>query len=62
MVAVFAVAADRSVTEMGRGFLGPNAHTVAVDPATHRVYFPLENVGGHPVLRVMDARVATGSP
>lgn len=62
MVAVFAVAADRSVTEMGRGFLGPNAHTVAVDPATHRVYFPLENVGGRPVLRVMDARVATGSP
>ncbi|HEX3481117.1 MAG TPA: hypothetical protein VHT91_39140 [Kofleriaceae bacterium] len=62
MVAVFAVAADRSVTEMGRGFLGPNAHSVAVDPATHRVYFPLENVGGHPVLRVMDARVATGSP
>jgi len=62
MVAVFAVAADRTVTEMGRGFLGPNAHTVAVDPATHRVYFPLENVGGRPVLRVMDARVATGSP
>lgn len=61
-VAVFAVAADRSVTEMGRGFLGPNAHTVAVDPATHRVYFPLENVGGRPVLRVMDARVASGSP
>ena len=62
MVAAFAVAADRTVTEMGRGFLGPNAHTVAVDPATHRVYFPLENVGGRPVLRVMDARVATGSP
>jgi hypothetical protein len=62
MVAVFAVAADRSVTEMGRGLLAPNAHTVAVDPATHRVYFPLENVGGRPVLRVMDARVATGSP
>jgi hypothetical protein len=53
MVAVFAVAADRSVTEMGRGLLAPNAHSVAVDPVTHRVYFPLENVGGHPVLRVM---------
>lgn len=61
MVAVFTVAADRSITEMGRGFLGPNAHSVAVDPATHRVYFPLENVGGRPVLRVMDARVATGA-
>jgi DNA-binding beta-propeller fold protein YncE len=62
MVAVFDVAADRSVAELGRGLLGPNAHTVAVDPSTHRVYFPLENVGGRPVLRVMDARVATGSP
>ena len=62
MVAVFAVAADRTVTELGRGFLAPHAHTVAVDPTTHRVYFPLENVAGHPVLRVMAARVAAGSP
>jgi DNA-binding beta-propeller fold protein YncE len=54
MVAAFAVAADRNVTELGRGFVGPNAHTVAVDPATHRVYFPLESLGGHPVLRVME--------
>jgi DNA-binding beta-propeller fold protein YncE len=51
----FAVAADRNVTELGRGFIGPNAHSVAVDPATHRVYFPLESVDGHPVLRVMEA-------
>lgn len=31
----------------------PRAHTVSVDPRTHRVYLPLENVGGRPVLRVM---------
>jgi DNA-binding beta-propeller fold protein YncE len=31
----------------------PHAHTVAVDPRTHRVYAPLENVGGRPVLRVL---------
>jgi DNA-binding beta-propeller fold protein YncE len=31
----------------------PHAHTVAVDPRTHRVYLPLENVNGHPVLRVL---------
>jgi DNA-binding beta-propeller fold protein YncE len=61
MVAVFSVAADHTVTELGRGLLASNAHTVAVDPATHRVYFPLQNVSGHPVLRVMDARIATGS-
>jgi len=32
----------------------PRAHTVAVDPRTHRVYLPLENVGGKPVLRVLE--------
>ena len=32
----------------------PRAHTVAVDPRTHRVYLPLENVGGHPVLRILE--------
>jgi DNA-binding beta-propeller fold protein YncE len=58
-VAVFALAADRTLTELGRGFIGPNAHTVAVDPASHRVYFPLANIGGHPVLRVMEATTPT---
>lgn len=32
----------------------PHAHTVAVDPRTHRVYLPLENVGGHPVLWIYE--------
>lgn len=31
----------------------PRAHTVSVDPSTHLVYFPLENVGGKPILRIM---------
>ncbi len=31
----------------------PRAHTVAVDPQTHLVYFPLENINGRPVLRIM---------
>jgi DNA-binding beta-propeller fold protein YncE len=31
----------------------PRAHTVAVDRATHKVYLPLENLGGRPVLRIM---------
>ena len=61
-MAVFALAADRGVTELGRGFVGPNAHSVAVDPATHRVYFPLADVGWRPVLRVMDARVTSTRP
>ncbi len=30
----------------------PRAHTVSVDPRTHRVYLPLENIDGRPVLRI----------
>jgi DNA-binding beta-propeller fold protein YncE len=33
----------------------PSAHTVAVDPHSHRVYLPLEKVGNRPVLRVLQA-------
>jgi DNA-binding beta-propeller fold protein YncE len=36
------------------GYRAPHAHSVAVDPATHLVYVPLENVGGRPVLRILD--------
>ncbi len=32
----------------------PHAHTVCVDPATHLVYLPLENLDGHPILRIME--------
>ena len=30
----------------------PHAHTVSVDPDTHLVYFPLQDINGHPVLRI----------
>jgi len=37
-------------------YRAPAAHSVSVDPATHRVYLPLENVGGRPVLRILSPR------
>jgi DNA-binding beta-propeller fold protein YncE len=37
----------------------PHAHSVAVDPSTHLVYFPLENIDGQPVLRVMTSQPPT---
>lgn len=43
---------DRSLQKIGEGFLAANAHSVAVDSSTHRVYFPLQNVNGKPVMRV----------
>jgi len=44
---------ERGLEKVGEGLLAPNAHSVAVDPSTHRVYFPLQNVNGKPVLRIM---------
>lgn len=43
---------NRKLTLVG-SLTMPHAHTVAVDPETHLVYFPLENVNGHPILRIM---------
>jgi len=40
----------------------PHAHTVCVDPKTHLVYFPLENVGGRPLLRIMSQIVEVPIP
>ncbi len=37
-------------------YRAPAAHSVSVDQATHRVYLPLENVGGRPVLRILSPR------
>ncbi|MHB2006578.1 MAG: YncE family protein [Acidobacteriaceae bacterium] len=42
----------RKLTLLG-SFNMPHAHTVAVDPETHLVYFPLQDIHGHPVLRIM---------
>ena len=38
---------NRKLVLLG-SFNMPHAHTVAVDPQTHLVYFPLENIDGHP--------------
>ncbi|HZQ47515.1 MAG TPA: YncE family protein [Verrucomicrobiae bacterium] len=32
---------------------GPNSHTVSVDPKTHKIYLPIKNMNGSPVLRIM---------
>jgi DNA-binding beta-propeller fold protein YncE len=46
-------AADGAVLHALPEVRAAHAHTVVVDPVTHRVYLPLENVNGHPVLRVL---------
>ena len=43
---------EQDVRKVGDQFIAPEAHTIAVDQQTHRVYLPLENLGGRPVLRI----------
>jgi DNA-binding beta-propeller fold protein YncE len=37
-------------------YRAPHAHSVSVDPTTHRVYVPLQDVNGRPTLRILEAR------
>jgi DNA-binding beta-propeller fold protein YncE len=43
---------DRGLQKVAEGFFASNAHSVAVDPNTHRIYFPLQNMNGKAVLRI----------
>lgn len=52
VAAIFVVARGR-VRPLWRGFVGPDAHVVAVDPQSSLLYFPLAVLHGKPVLRVM---------
>ncbi len=42
------------VRKLSEGFLASSAHGLSVDQATHRVYAPLEDVNGQPVLRILE--------
>ncbi|MDS0860242.1 hypothetical protein NUV25_21270 [Burkholderia pseudomultivorans] len=50
------------VSKIGEGHIGPNAHVVAVDDATHRSFYPLKSLRGQPALRVMEPREHTTVP
>ena len=52
VVRVFA-SRDAGVTKATEVMLAPNAHVVAVDAERHLGYFPLKNVSGRPVLRIV---------
>jgi DNA-binding beta-propeller fold protein YncE len=53
-VSEFSVSGN-GISKSGESFLARNAHVVAVQPANHEIYFPLMNVDGKPVLRIMQA-------
>lgn len=55
VVSIFQVGND-GARKIGQAFLADNAHVVAVDADSHRAFFPLRNVGGKSLLRVMEPR------
>lgn len=44
------------ITKVAETFFAPDAHSVSVDQKTHHVFFPLQNIDGRPVLRVMNSK------
>ena len=42
-----------TLEKVGDVKVGPNSHSVSVDSETHSAYFPLKNVNGSPILRIM---------
>ena len=46
---------EATIAPLGE-YRAPHAHSVSVDPATHRVYVPLQDVNGKPTLRILEAR------
>ncbi|MDH6153703.1 MULTISPECIES: YncE family protein [Paraburkholderia] len=55
IVSMFSVR-GANIKKIGEGRLGPNAHVVAIDQATHHSFFALKDVGGSPVLRIMSSQ------
>jgi YVTN family beta-propeller protein len=53
MVTIFREDDNGTLETLDRSQFAAKAHTVAVDSSTHRVYFPLENIDGRPVLRIV---------
>jgi hypothetical protein len=55
VISVFQVD-DDGARKLGQGFLADNAHVVAVDLASHRVFFPLRKIDGSAMLRIMEPK------
>jgi YVTN family beta-propeller protein len=52
---------DTGLQLLAQQDVGPNAHSMAVDPDTGHVYVPLANVNGKPVLREMFLTTVSGN-
>ncbi|MES2253589.1 MAG: hypothetical protein V4559_00965 [Pseudomonadota bacterium] len=55
-LSTFDISAPAAPIALGDIFVGKGAHSVAVDVVTHRLYFPLADVGGKSVMRILALR------
>jgi DNA-binding beta-propeller fold protein YncE len=53
MLSAYDIAKADAPVLLGTVFAGPNAHSVAADPATHRLYLAIADSGGHSMVRVL---------
>jgi len=53
VMTIFDIQKD-NVKKIGQSFIAVKAHTVSVDRNTHKIYLPLENVNGKPILRILE--------
>jgi DNA-binding beta-propeller fold protein YncE len=49
----FDIANPRAPVALGDSLIGPHAHSVAVDPVTHRLFLPLADLQGRSVMRIV---------
>jgi YVTN family beta-propeller protein len=52
-LSAFDIASPAAPVALGDSFVGKNAHSVAADPQTHRIYLPLADQGGRSVMRII---------
>ena len=55
-LSIFDIRNAAAPVSLGDVFVGKNAHSLAVDPTSHRLYFPLADEDGKSVLRVLSPR------
>jgi len=55
-LSTFDIATPEAPVSLGDAFVADGAHSVAVDPASHRLYFVIANFKGHTIVRVLAPR------
>lgn len=60
IVSVFSLR-NGSLIKLDDLVVAPHAHTVSVNPENHEVYLPLQNIAGHPALRILRPPIDAGN-